>query len=235
MELQKHQKITLLSVGVVLLVGVIGFYSISNIKGPPSAVERAQALESPELRTNFNAFLEKFLKSVETGMADYKAERKVLVEAAGPLNLRQPEYVEENYSMSKQLTSSLRVRIDHILHIFREAEADVGTLLTNEPAEVRRAISEEWSQLKQKQEKVYIDYFAVENELLAAYDDLMNFYYAKRYEFQVDVDSSAFVFKLPEDDAEAKRLQQRIDDLYAKEKAILNEQPAAEQPATLPQ
>jgi hypothetical protein len=71
--------------------------------------------------------------------------------------------------------------------------------------------------------QVYIGYFAAENDILTAYDDLMRFYYSKRNEFTVVAETNALVFKNPKDDEEAKRLQQRIKDLYAQQDELLKQ------------
>lgn len=203
------------------MVVILGFGGSAYYK--QYSVDQRERAVRDALNQSFEDFLNKFLKSVHAGMVDYKQERKVLVEATGPGNLSEPAYVEENYELVQSLIPSLRQRMANVIKTFEDAENEIAALVQGQPETVQAGILKKWADLKSAQGETYIGYFAAENDILTAYEDLMRFYYTRRDTFTVAAETHVFTFKNPEDDAEAKRLQQRIADLYAQQDELLKQ------------
>jgi hypothetical protein len=215
------QKALKFIVPAIVTIVVLGFGG--GVYYKQYSAEQKERAERDALNQSFEDFLNQFLKNVHAGMVDYKQKRKVLVEATGPRNLSDPAYVEENLRLVETLIPSLRQRMANVIKTFEDAEAEIAGLVEGQPENVQAGILKKWADLKNAQGQVYIGYFAAENDILTAYDDLMRFYYSKRNEFTVAPETNALVFKNPKDDAEAKKLQQRITDLYAQQDELLKQ------------
>jgi flagellar hook-basal body complex protein FliE len=225
--MENNPRITVISVMVVLAVVMCGTYymktrspGITNIPRPGAPLP-----EGPALEQRFVDFLNDFIKRVNEGMIAYKKERKILIQAMGPTNMREPAYVEENFNLVQTLIPSLRQKMADVIKIFEDAEHEVDQLLLNQPEPTRLAVLQKWTEMKRSQADVYIAYFTIENELLSAYEDLMRFYNDKKDAFEVDVDSRVVVFKEQADVDAEQRLRGRIAELYAEQEVLLNTQP----------
>lgn len=208
-------------------------YKKSVIDAPARAKELATL--APETKIQFDAVLKIFLDDVNTGITAYKDERKVLVEALNPLNLREPEYVEENYMMVQNLAPSLRTRMEVVMQKFADTEEKINALLVNEKEEARQATQAQWTELKETQGKIYADFFATERDLLTAYQDLMAFYYTNRNDFEVDMSGPAVVFGNVELNTSEKQMRDRIKELYVRQSEMLGKkEQAPAEPAPQP-
>ncbi|MCE7886907.1 MAG: hypothetical protein DYH13_05305 [Alphaproteobacteria bacterium PRO2] len=216
--MQKTLKFIVPAIVAVVILGIGG-----GVYYKQYAAEQKERAARDALNQSFEDFLNKFLQNVHAGMIDYKQERKVLVEATGPRNLSDPVYVEENYQLVQMLIPSLRKRMANVIKIFEDAETEIAGLVEGQPENVQTGILKKWADMKQAQGQVYIGYFAAENDILTAYEDLMRFYYNKRETFKVVPETHIFTFKNPEDEAEAERLQQHIKDLYAQQDELLKQ------------
>lgn len=216
--MQKALKFIVPVIVAIVILGIGGSFYYKQY-----SAEQKERAERDALNQSFEDFLNKLLKNVHAGMVDYKQERKVLVEATGPGNLGTSEYIEENYQLVQALIPSLRQRMANVIKTFEDAEAEIAGLVEGQPETVKTGILKKWADMKQSQGQVYLAYFAAENDILSAYDDLMRFYHDKRNEFTVVPETRALVFKDPKDDEEAKRLQQRITDLYAQQDILLKQ------------
>ncbi len=224
-------KATVIAVLVVLIVAVGGIYVMQNHQ---TTFDKRQAAEEQErgreLEKRFEEFLNKFLKSIHDGMVEYRKERKVLVELVGPRNLSDPAYVEENYKLVQQLVPSLRQKMADVIGIFEAAQTEMDSLLAGQPETTQAPIIRQWDELKRMQGQAYMDFFATENDLLSAYQDLMNFYYDKRTSFEVNAATRGVIFKNAQDVAEEKQLKQRIDDIYEQQDALTKQPETAAPP-----
>jgi hypothetical protein len=223
--MQKALKFIIPVVVAVVILGIGG-----SVYYKQYSADQKERTARDALNQSFEDFLNNFLKNVHAGMVDYKQERKVLVEATGPRNLVDPAYVEENHQLVQTLIPSLHQRMANVIKTFEDAELEIARLLEGQPETVKAGILKKWADLKSAQGAVYIGYFAAENDILTAYDDLMRFYYSKRNEFTVVPETNALVFKNPKDDDEAKRLQQRIKDLYVQQDELLKKDASEKQP-----
>lgn len=226
-----NPKITFIAVLAVLVVASGGMYVMKNHQ---TTFEKIQAAEEEqrgrELERQFEEFLNKFLKNIHDGMVSYKKERKMLIELVGPANLREPVYVEENYKLAQQLMPSLRQKMADVIGIFEVAQGEVEALLLGQPEAVRARIVQEWEELKRVQGQAYMDFFTTENDLLTAYQSLMDFYYEKRAVFKANPDARKVIFENAGDADEEKRLKQRIDDIYAQQEALTKKPEAVTPP-----
>ncbi len=225
--MQDNPKITVITVFLALAVVMGAAYVAKNSQDPFHVPRPETPLpESPDLKRQFGELLKEFPKSVETAMASYKKDRKILIEALKPVNLREPGYVEQNYIMVNELIPVLRGKMIGVIEVFENTDRSVNELLVNQPESVSRPVLQEWDAMNDARGRVYIDYFSFESELLTAYDELMEFYYRKKGAFEVDIGAGAIVFKTPEDNTQAGRLQGRIKDLLAQQSAMLKERNA---------
>lgn len=211
------RKGTIISVLLAVIVGAAGLYYVENRTKP---FEMLNPQSQINLNQQFEDFLNAFLNNVSDDMKVYKAERKILIESVRAENLRDPAYVDENYHMvTERLVPSLHQKMDSVIANFSEAELKIDDLLKKQPEPMRKAVLATWDDVKDQQIQAYIDYFSFETDLLAAYQDLMTFYYSRKGTFETDLDARQLVFKDPADEEEEQQLKQKIADLYAAQKA----------------
>lgn len=207
-------------VGVAAVLGISAFYAINN-----TDIKLSQQSEKPaevaSAQTQFDEILKTFLADVNKAVGEYRAERKIIVESVKPENLQEPAYVEENYDMVRALLPSLRKRKDVIFNAFDVTEVKVQELVAMQPEADRQPILDQWAKLKQEQMNLYQNFFTAEDEIIKAYDNLLTFYYSKRYEFTVDLEKNTIVFKTPEDNDRARLMQDTVASLHAKQSEVL--------------
>lgn len=220
--------LSFIAVVMVLIVAVSGAYVMKNHQTVfDKRQEAEEQKKNRETERQFEELLNKFLKNIHEGMVSYKKERKMLIELVGPANLIEPAYVEENYKLAQQLVPSLRQKMADVIRIFETAQAELDLLLAGQSESMRMRATEQWGELKRMQGQAYMGFFATENDLLSAYQDLMSFYYEKRTAFEVDAATRQVTFKNPDDAAQEKQLKQRIDDIYAQQKSLVKQAPEA--------
>lgn len=183
--------------------------------------EKAEALAA--LRQEFEDFLNGFLKNVATQAREYRQSRKVLMGLVQPADLRASEYIEENYNLGESTVMSLRLQMDKIMGLFEQADQDFATVLEKWPEDKRESMAQNWRETKDKQASLYVAYFASEQELLAAVQELLNFYYQKRDVLKVDIVQDRIVFSDPSDQVAHAALKDKIADLVAIQAEILKD------------
>ena len=107
------------------------------------------------------------------------------------------------------------------MRVFTDTELKVKSLLEGQSPEMSTAVTAEWQKLKDQQAGLYIDFFAIEDEILQGYDDLMTFLYNKKDEFTIDLQNGRFMFADAADDHTVKDLRLRLVELAEKETALL--------------
>jgi hypothetical protein len=220
--MENNPKITAITLLVVTILGLGGFYILKQHKNPFEPQRPPVELPiSPDLPQRFEDLLNTFLQNVDKEMTDYRNERRILVETFNPANLRDPLYIEENQKIVQELVPALRGRIDGVVRLFEKAELDIDQLLSNQPEAARQNILRQWHLLKNTQGETYMQFFSYENELLATYSALMNLYYTHRNDLEADIDTHDIIFKHPADKIEEERLRQRIKDLSSAQNEAL--------------
>ncbi len=172
-----------------------------------------QTLQAPDIRQDFENLLNEFLTSITTQAREYKKQRKILFELSNPDNLRETAYIEENYAIAQELIPALHKKMDMLIKSFEIAEAQIHTLLKGQSEKTSIAIIKEWKALKTQQAGSYVEFFALESEILTLYEELMRFYYIKQNDYQVDMDLGKIVFYVKEDEIMRDNIHQKISSL----------------------
>lgn len=208
-----------------VLAGALSFWIMSASRSDPSQQEAGQqkleAPAEPGIEKKFETLLNDFLKDIKAQMRDYVRQRKVIVESVRPVNLRTPEYVEENYNMVITLIPTLRMKIDALMQSFSQAEEEIKTLLEGQPPQMQENIMRQWNELKDNEAVAYVEFFNIEGDILNAYEELMTFYYNKSGVFDVDMEADKILFKSSEDEAASKYLLQKIEVLTHTQQEVL--------------
>ena len=212
--------------GVLVVLAGAAFYVMqmdAPTAMPPEdqAVAPAAEAEATDINSQFETVLNDFLHSINDKAKAYRDERKVLGELVKPENLREVTYIDQNYEMMKGTISALRLKIEDLMRVFTDTELKVKSLLEGQSPEMSTAVTAEWQKLKDQQAGLYIDFFAIEDEILQGYDDLMTFLYNKKDEFTIDLQNGRFMFADAADDQTVKDLRLRLVELAEKETALL--------------
>ena len=105
-----------------------------------------------------------------------------------------------------------------------QTEAEIEAKLEGQPPEFQATILQQWQALKDRQASLYVDFFAIEQELLQAYDNLMSFYYERRDMYTIDPDTLKMNFMQSEDEQSAMEFRAKILELAAREATLLDKQ-----------
>lgn len=219
----KHIKTISITAILIVLAGA-GIYILQQKSPPaPEADTPAQtAQQDPSIEKQFEDLLNEFLSDVNTRAKAYREERKVMAEVVKPENLTTPDYVTQNYEMMQQTMPSLRLKINEIMLVFEDADRRVKALLEGQLPEFQERILAEWKNLKDSQAGLYVDFFAIEEEILQAYEDLMAFYNDKKDAFTIDPATFEMSFTEPADAQAAADIRVRLQELAARQAALLD-------------
>ena len=216
--MKKNQAI-IAAVVVALAGGGIAAYSLKKApEAAPAPVVQAptpeQAVaEQQAFHQKFEDVLNGFLKSVQTKAVDYKNRRKVITELVKPENLGQAAYVQENQQLMTTLVPELKVKMDEIMAVFNEAETSIRETIATQPAEKQEGILNDWRAVRDKQASHYLAFFASEQDILGAYQELMNFYQAKQGAYTYDESTLSLLFNNPADKPQERTLRERIKEM----------------------
>lgn len=205
-DMSKRLILTVLVCLGLVISAALGFVvardSMQQAAQQAEAIRQAQevaAQEKARLEKAFEDILNTMIRDVAEQVRAYKTERTVLGELVNPENLGDPSYVSENYALIQSLGPALRARMDSLMMIFETADNRVQTLLLEQPENIRAPVLAKWEEMKDRNMQPYIAYFSSEEEVLRAYEALMEFYYLKQNFFTVDTQSNALIFAKPED------------------------------------
>ncbi len=139
-------------------------------------------------------------------MAEYKNQRKILIEAVKPVNLRSPEYVKENYALVQSVAPELRQKMDALMQVFAQTGVQVESLVSTEDPETRDAVLAKWKAMENEQVGKYISFFEAEEKNIQAYEALISFLHETATDFAVDLENDAIVYKNPQSEARYQEL-----------------------------
>ncbi|MCB1651800.1 MAG: hypothetical protein KDI46_07095 [Alphaproteobacteria bacterium] len=160
-------------------------------------MERAEEIQAREaaLKEKFEDFLNGFLQDVSENVREYGESRKVLSGLVDPINMRAPEYIEENYALSETVILRLQLQMDKIMGVFEQADKDFVVLLDQWPVSQKDIIEGAWQQTRDQQAGLYIAYFESEQELIKVIQDFLAFCNEKRDSVTYDEESGNLLFK----------------------------------------
>ncbi|MBX2833651.1 MAG: hypothetical protein KTR28_01630 [Micavibrio sp.] len=233
----------LIAIVVIALLGGIGFVvyqekqkadfiAVQEAKVQAELVEKRQA-EASKRAEIFENFLNSFLQIVAKEAKEYKHGRAVLVGLILPENLRNADYITENYTLGEATVMSLRLQMDKIMGIFDDADNQFDSIISNWPEEDTREIREGWDQVKQNHTQLYVEYFDSEQAILSGVLKLLEFYDAHKTQIGYDEVSGQLTFADPSVEGQADDIKLDLEALMElQEEMLAKHNIKADEPAT---
>ena len=165
-----------------------------------------QPAQEPSIEKKFETLLNDLLKNVSGQMTEYKNQRKILIEAVKPVNLRSPGYVKENYTLVQSIAPELRQKMDGLMQVFSKTGEQVESLVATQNAETRDAILAKWKAMENEQVGKYISFFEAEEKNIQAYEALISFLQETSSDFTVDLENDRIAYKSPQNEARYREL-----------------------------
>ncbi|MCB1782723.1 MAG: hypothetical protein KDI13_01890 [Alphaproteobacteria bacterium] len=217
----------------VILAGALGIgayfgYTEYNrrqeeIRQQHESEEQARKEHDLALEKSFETVLNDFLKEFRDKAADYKEQRFLLMEITEPINFETPQYAADNFNLFKNhLAPTLHKNAIEVMGVFDSYGKKVQALLASEPKETQDKIWGEWQNMRARQVDVYIKYFEQEDRLIAAYEELLKFYYQRANMYHYDKKSDKLVFSMPPDREVERGFYQKIERIKEEQKAIIH-------------
>ncbi len=184
---------------------------------PTPAEEAAQKATQANFTKKFQDVLDEFLHNVQSKAKEYKLRRKVVVELVKPENLGNPAYVQENQTMMESLIPELKTKMDEIMGEFSRAETEIRDAIAVQPPDKQQEILNKWRAVRDKQASHFLTFFASEQEVLQAYQDMMQFYKDRQGAYIFDQSTNSLLFNNPADKPQERELRERIKQLESKQ------------------
>jgi len=218
--------------GLVLLLitgGALAYYiDLENKK----EIQRQQEIELAEIQKQKEAALKKrkelqelydtYLNEFTNGLREkaktYKKTRMILKDIVRPYNFETTKFAKENYNLFKRdIAPSLRIQAADIIESFVVYREKIEADLSDEDGDIQETFMDKWMEMQQEQLTKYVEFFAREEDLIQAYDDLITFYYTHSRLYEIDLEENEFVFKREEDQTKQEKLLRRIESLRKKQ------------------
>lgn len=196
------------------------FWLLKGNQGIPQ--ETASKAQVEDISPRIEAAMENFTGQVNEKALAYRQQRKVLSEMARPENLRTPEYIGENFNLMQSMIPELRLKMNDLLQAFESTEQEIQVILQEQPEETRQMVLNKWQPMKEKQMAQYVNFFAAEEEILGAYQELMAFYKDRSASIQVDPATDVILFENPEDQVQSDQYWEKIRQLTEKQSQELS-------------
>ena len=88
--------------------------------------------------------------------------------------------------MMRSLSVELNKQMDDIMRAFKDADIEMNKMTTGRPEAERKNTLQAWDNLKERQGQSYVALFTAEEDIIKAYQNLMDFYYERRGIFVYD-------------------------------------------------
>ncbi len=189
--------------------------SASAAASEPAAqgIPQQGAATQAEFNKTFQNVLNTFLKDVQIKAKEYKSRRKVIIELVKPQNLGNPAYVQENQQMMDTLIPELKAKMDEIMAVFNQAETDIRSAISTQPADKQQSILNKWRSVRDEQANTYLAFFSSENDILQVYQEMMQFYKDRQGAYAYDEVTRSLLFTNPADKPHEHALRDRIKEL----------------------
>ena len=220
MSIKAWNALLVIALLIVLSGGGYILYQNNLQKQAESAQKLAEeeALKAEKvavLKGEFDALLKSFLKDIQGHVATYKKQREVLVSLSKPMNLRQPEYIEENASLAEATMMDLQLQMETIMGLFEKADAEMQELIAKFEEDERGAVQVSWNALRDENVEKLSVYFTIERDLMMAHLKLVEFYDQHQENLSVDVENERVIFEDVELQEEEALLRGKILELHA--------------------
>jgi hypothetical protein len=221
--------------GAVLLAGAGGLYYISTQNAQPVGEEvqivdesavietEEEALRQKEILKGFETSLNNFLQNIDQQVAAYQQRREIVLEMIKPQNLRQYEYVTENYGISKEIMEAMKGDMDAILGFITKSDMSIQTYLERENPDDRNSLSRKWNNVQSEQSELYSNFFALEKSLLLQIDRVFSVFLKSRGNYVFDVEQNNVVFQDTKIANEYMGVKRQIESILNSERKLLNE------------
>jgi len=167
-----------------------------------------------EIQTLFDAYLNAFENELVDKASVYKKTRKLLKNIIRPINFTNATFAKENYVLFKEiLAPSLRNQSAKMIGIFESYSNHVEKELASDENELQKIFLAQWKEMTKEQLGQYIDFFAREEKMIQAYDELITFYYTHSKRYSIDEEGNKFLFSNHEDEIKAQALRERVQEL----------------------
>lgn len=201
---------------------------------PPTPAEQAAAAAPAKFGRKFQEVLDEFLKNVDTKAIEYKNRRRVIVDLVRPENLGDPAYVQENQQMMESLIPELKTKMDDIMAEFSRAETEIRGTIAEQPPEKQQSILNQWRSVRDKQASHFLTFFASEQGILLAYQEMMQFYKDRQGAYVYDVSTNSLLFTNPADKPLEQELRERIKELESKQMDAIRRATGADDEPQIP-
>lgn len=137
-------------------------------------------LADKKLAKEFEVILSTLIQKVNNDAAIYLKTREPLPGLIDAANINSPEDVMKNLEEMQSITRELQAESRQILAYFDQADARVEALVSGKSEEEQAQIQEQWQALLKEHAGSYLTYFRSEDDIIGAYERLMNFYALKK-------------------------------------------------------
>ena len=171
-----------------------------------------------ELQDLYDTYLNEFTNGLREKAKAYKKTRLILKDIVRPYNFETAKFAKENYNLFKRdIAPSLRIQAAEIIESFVTYREKIEADLSDEDGDIQETFMDKWMEMQQEQLTKYVEFFAREEDLIQAYDDLITFYYTHSRLYEIDLEENKFVFKREEDQSKQEKLLRRIETLRKKQ------------------
>lgn len=187
------------STALAVVAGIFYGPKVHSIIQSPSSDTVIQSQQVSELTAglgeSFEVILNGFLSELSLELKGYKNQRKVLTELIDPFNLRNPEYIDQNYEMIQVLAPELRARMDGVMALFSKTDKQVKSTLNSYPEKSVSGAAAKWSSIRDNQVERYIYYLKLDDEILLTFEELLAFYAKQKEQMYYDFETDEIRFK----------------------------------------
>jgi len=183
--------------------------------------EIPETLDQDEAKRRFDEVITAFKQDVQSEMMTYKRLRQTLSKMVLPVSIVSSDYAAENHRMALELSADIRRQSGKVLQSFVTADKQINALLVYLPEDKAAEVTQRWQALKEKTAGAYQAFFAMDEDVLKAYEDLTGFYARNSGAFEVDTQANEIVFDSPETRAEADALKAKIRELLLRQAEVM--------------
>ena len=170
-----------------------------------------QKKDHGEISALFELYLDNFKSDLKIKAKEYKNNRMLLKKIFSPYNFETAEYTKENYDLFKtHVAPDLRGKAGEIINIFDDYQKKIAHDLGSKNSEISQLFLSQWQEMSRDQLSNYIDFFTKEEQLIQAYEELIEFYYVHSNLFKVDMEKNEFIFEREQDKETEAILREQI-------------------------
>lgn len=237
------------SLAVLLAAGaLIGggayYYTVYNAPAAVPQSEDAQAAQESakapapslltpkeeQIREKFYSYLDGFIKDVDVQMDTYKNKRKAVRDMVRPENMLEFAYVTENKMVAEEIMGGMSTQMDMIVVSFEKADSDIKSYLRGTEFDGSHELLAQWEQTKDGYLDGFLQFFAIEKDILGIYRKIFEVYERSAGQYQVNIEQGSVTFAEPGLQGVYDEYMARVASLQEEEARVLGQQKAPAQP-----